>query len=118
MLKGRVTLQKGERLPARLRFYLVPAEKESSEDVLRFFEVAVQRDGTFSISNITPGGYLAVTRPAEDVDATTIKSVKRDTAFRNDILKAATSLNRQVTFKPCEQNGEYEFPLSASTSPQ
>ncbi|HYV24092.1 MAG TPA: carboxypeptidase-like regulatory domain-containing protein [Pyrinomonadaceae bacterium] len=117
-LKGRVTLQKGEQLPARLRLYLVPAEKESSEDVLRFFEVSVQRDGTFSISNITPGHYLAVTRPAEDGDATTIKSVKRDTAFRSDILKAATTLNRQVTFKPCEQNGEYEFPLSSSTSPQ
>ncbi|HXI23597.1 MAG TPA: carboxypeptidase-like regulatory domain-containing protein [Pyrinomonadaceae bacterium] len=117
-LKGRVTLQKGEQLPARLRFYLAPAEKESSEDVLRFFEVGVQRDGTFSIGNITPGRYFVITRPAEDVDATTIKSVKHDTAFRNDILKAATSLNRQVTFKPCEQNGEYESPLSASTSPQ
>jgi hypothetical protein len=117
-LKGRVTLQKGEQLPARLRLYLVPAEKESSEDLLRFFEVGVQRDGTFSIGNITPGRYLAVSRPAEDVDATAIKSVKRDTAFRSDILKAATTLNRPVTFKPCEQNGEYEFPLSSSTSPQ
>jgi hypothetical protein len=116
-LKGRVTLQKGEQLPARLRFYLVPAEKESSEDVLRFFEVGVQRDGTFSISNIEPGRYLAVTRPAEDADATTMKSVKRDNAFRNDVLKAANSLNRQVTFKPCEQSVEYEFPLTAATSP-
>ena len=117
-LKGRVTLPKGEQLPARLRFYLVPAEKESSEDVLRFFEIGVQRDGTFSIGNITPGRYLAITRPAEDADATTMKSVKRDSAFRNDVLKAATTLNRQVTFKPCEQNGEYEFPLAPSTSPQ
>ena len=117
-LKGHVTLQKGEQLPARLRFYLVPAEKESSEDVLRFFEIGVQRDGTFSIGNITPGRYFAITRPAEEVDATTFKSVKRDTAFRKDILKAATSLNREATFKPCEQNGEYEFPLSTSTSPQ
>jgi hypothetical protein len=117
-LKGRVTLQKGEQLPARLRFYLVPAEKESSEDVLRFFEVGVQRDGTFSIGNITPGRYLAITRPAEEVDATTIKSVKRDAPFRNDILKAATTLNGQTTLKPCEQNGEYEFPLATSTSPQ
>lgn len=117
-LKGRVTLPKGEQLPARLRFYLVPAEKESSEDVLRFFEVGVQRDRTFSIGNITPGRYLAITRPAEDVDATTIKSVKRDTAFRNDVLKAATTLNRQVTFKPCEQNGDYEFPFTRATSPQ
>ncbi len=117
-LKGRVTLPKGERLPARLRFYLVPAEKESREDVLRFFEVGVLPNGTFSISNITPGGYFVLTRPTEDVDANIFKSVKRDTEFRNDILKAATSLNRQVTFKPCEQNGDYEFPLSASTSPQ
>src|SRR5205814_9260810 len=117
-LKGRVTLQQGEQLPARLRFYLVPAEKESSEDVLRFFEVGVQRDGTVSIGNITPGRYLVITRPAEEVDATTIRSIKRDTAFRNDILKGATSLNRQVTFKPCEQIGEYEFPLTSSVSPQ
>ena len=117
-LKGHVTLQKGEQLPARLRFYLVPAEKESTDNVLRYFETGVQRDGTFSIGNVTPGQYFAITRSAEDVDATTTKSVRRDSAFRNDVLKAATTLNRPIAFKPCEQNGEYEFPLTSSTSPQ
>lgn len=117
-LKGRVTLPKHEQLPARLRFYLVPAEKENSEDVLRYFETAVQRDGSFTLSNLEPGRYLAIARAAEDADPVSVKSIRRDSGWRANIVKAATALNRQVTFKPCEQNSDYEFPLTPATSPQ
>jgi hypothetical protein len=117
-LKGRVTLQKGEQLPPRLRFYLVPAEKESSEDILRYFETGVQRDGSFTLANIAPGQYLAVTRPAEDGDTGSVKSIKRDAALRAAIFKAATALKHQVAFKPCEQNSDFQLSLTSSTSPQ
>ena len=117
-IKGKVTVQKGKPLPARLRFYLVPAEKERSDNVLDYFEAGVQRDGTFSLANITPGRYFVFTRAAEDADANSIKSIKRDSDLRANILKAATTGNRQITLKPCEQSNDYEIPLTTPTSPQ
>jgi len=39
-------------LPPGLRLYLVPAEREQSDNSLRFFETAVATDGTFAIGNI------------------------------------------------------------------
>jgi hypothetical protein len=47
-------------LPDNLLVHLVPAEKESVDDVLRYFETTVADDGSFSITNIPPGKYFVL----------------------------------------------------------
>jgi hypothetical protein len=65
-LRGRVIPEKvGADLPTNLRIYLVPAEKESANDVLRFFEVSAHAEGVFELAYIQPGRYwmLALALP-------------------------------------------------------
>ena len=59
-LHGQVKLADDQKLVPRLFAYLVPAEREKAEDVLRFFVSQVAADGTFALNNLPPGRYWAV----------------------------------------------------------
>ncbi len=56
-LSGQVALAEGEALPEKLFVYLVPAEKESGDEVLRFYGAAVSADGKITLNNLAPGRY-------------------------------------------------------------
>jgi hypothetical protein len=62
-LRGRVVPAKeGARLPERLRVHIIPAEKESGDETLRFYETAAGADRSFSFTNIAPGKYWIIAR--------------------------------------------------------
>jgi len=111
-LRGRVTIPEGQSLPP-LRIYLAPAERENSDNPLRFFEAAVAADGTFVITNVAPGRFWLLAQPAEQIDATTIKSTRSDGSFRAKVLRAAEALKKEIALKPCERTTDYEFPYSS-----
>ncbi len=113
-LRGRVTVADGQSLPGNLRIYLVPTERENSDNPLRFFEDAVAGDGTFAVGNIAPGKYWLVTELAERVDANTIKSPRVDGDYRAKVVHDASTLDQQISFKPCERAVDYEFRYAAT----
>ena len=113
-LRGRITLAEGETPPANLRIYLVPAERENSDNPLRFFEDVVAADQTFVIGNIAPGKYWLVAQAAEKDDASRSKSPRTDNDFRAQLLKTATTRNQEISFKPCERTVDYEFRYPAT----
>jgi hypothetical protein len=112
-LRGRVTAAEGQTLP-NLRVYLAPAEREQSDNPLRFFETAVANDGTFVLGNIAPGRYWLVTETADTAGTDSGKTVRTDAGMRVKILHDATALNKDITFKPCERTADYEFPYPAA----
>ena len=112
-LRGRISVAEGQRLPAGLRIYLVPAERESAENALMFFEASAQSDGTFVMGNLAPGKYWIIARPAEESQPGTTRSVKQDTVFRLKVLHEAEALKKEVSFKPCEQSADYELPWTS-----
>jgi len=105
-LRGRVTIPEGQSLPP-LRIYLAPAERENSDNPLRFFEDAVAADGTFAIANVAPGRFWLLAQPAEQIDATTIKSTRSDGSFRAKVLRAAEALKKEIALKHGSKD-EYE----------
>lgn len=115
-LRGRVTIPEGQSLPP-LRIYLAPAERENSDNPLRFFEDAVAADGTFAIANVAPGRFWLLAQPAEQIDATTIKSTRTDSSFRAKVLRTAEALKKEIALKPCERTTDYELPYSSSPKP-
>ena len=118
-LRGRIFAPEGQKLPPRLRVYLVPAERESIDNVLRFFEAAADGDGRVAIDNIAPGPYRIIARPAEESDSTRVKLIRQDSDFRAKVLHEAESLKKEISFKPCERTADYELPyVSASTAKQ
>jgi len=114
-LRGRVATAEGQSPPRGLRIYLVPTERDNSDNPLRFFEDAVEADGTFAIGNVAPGRYWLLAQPTEQIDATTIKSTRSESSFRAKILRAAEALKQEIAFKPCDRTTGYEFPYSTPT---
>ena len=116
-LRGSVKQPQGESLPAKLYLHLVPVEKESAEEVLRFFTTAVQADGTFAFNNLPPGRYWALARHAADTDPQSdavLRSVEAgDTRLK--IRRAAEAARTEVEFKPCQNVVDYQLPFKISS---
>ena len=101
-----------------MRLYLVPAERNSSEDLLRFFEGTVAEDGTFVMGNLAPGRYWMIAQPSVQGDSNGVKSIKSDSAFRAKVLRDAEALKKEIAFKPCERTTDYDLLYSPPTSPK
>jgi hypothetical protein len=115
-IRGRISVAAGQSLPPRMRLYLVPAERDSSENLLRFFEGTVANDGTFVMGSLAPGRYWMIAQPAEESDSNSVKSIKSDSAFRSKVLRDGEALKKEIAFKPCERTTDYDLPYSTATS--
>jgi len=112
-LRGHISVAEGQRGPAGLRVYLVPAERENAENVLKFFEAAVETDGSFAIDNIAPGRYWIIARAADDADLTKVRPVRLESALRVRVIREAETVKKEISFKPCEQSSDYELPWTS-----
>ena len=101
-----------------MRLYLVPAERDSTENLLRFFEGTVADGGTFVMGNLGPGRYWMIAQPAVESDSNSVNSIKSDSPFRSKVLRDAKALKKEIAFKPCERTTDYELPYSPPTSPK
>ncbi|MDQ3010822.1 MAG: carboxypeptidase-like regulatory domain-containing protein, partial [Acidobacteriota bacterium] len=70
-VKGKLTAPdaKGGKLPARVRVYLLPAEPDAKDDLLRFAEVKAEDDGSFNFMNLAPGKYLLTARAIPETES-------------------------------------------------
>jgi hypothetical protein len=117
-LRGRISVLEGQRVPPGLRVYLVPTERDSAENVLRFFEAAAEIDASFAIGNIAPGRYWIIARSADDGDPTKVKPIRQEAALRSRVLHEAEALKKEISFKPCERATDYELPYSSPATPR
>jgi hypothetical protein len=110
-IRGTVKLAEG--VPEKLYVYLIPAEKENAEDVLRFFSTRVQPDGTFGINNAGPGRYWSIaqlsTNNESQFDAKLRAPDEADT--RLQIRGAAEAEKNEVVLKPCQNVIDYQVPF-------
>jgi hypothetical protein len=96
-------------LPPRLRVYLVPSERENTNDTLRFFQSEVQFDGAFSFSNIPPGKYWVLSRTSDEeiLSDNTPRPVYWDLEGRTLLIKEATAANSLLDLPPCKKFTDY-----------
>jgi hypothetical protein len=117
-LRGRISVPEGQRVPTGLRVYLVPAERDNAENVLRFFEASTESDATFAVGNIAPGRYWIIARGADDGDPTKVKPIRQESALRARVLHEAEALKKEISFKPCERSKDYDLPYSLPSTPK
>ena len=112
-LRGQITLSGGASVPARLFVYLLPAERESSEDVLRFFAAPVGSDGKVILNNVAPGRYWIVAQPAIDnaLSPSTKLRLPDETETRAKLLRDGEAAKIEIVFKPCQNVIDYQLPL-------
>lgn len=93
--------------------YLVPAEKESAEDVLRFFASEVGSDGTSALNNLPPGRYWAVAQviPNNEIQSEFKLRSPAAAEARAQLRRAAESGKFLVELKPCQNMAHYQLPV-------
>lgn len=116
-ISGRVVAAEGAQTPpyASLRVHLLPAERERSDDLLRFFETTPGADGSFSFKNLPPGRYLLLARPSADTTDATPRPASWDTASRAKLRAEAEAANTTVELQPCQRTTDFtlRFPPPA-----
>jgi hypothetical protein len=115
-VNGHVDVAVGQKLPSKLFVYLVPAEREKADDVLRFFASLVSADESFALSNLPPGRYRVVTQPASENDSN-IQSKLRlldEAEARAKLLHDAEAAKIETELKPCQNLTDYHVPFKAA----
>jgi protocatechuate 3,4-dioxygenase beta subunit len=113
-IAGRVSPAAGAALPARLRVYAVPVEREHIDDVLRYAGTQVQLDGAFAIEHLAPGRYWLFARASADADTANEnagRAVILDAKMRAALRRDAGSANLAVELQPCQQGRGYALPF-------
>ncbi|HEX8888850.1 MAG TPA: carboxypeptidase-like regulatory domain-containing protein [Pyrinomonadaceae bacterium] len=108
VVRGRVTAAKegegGLALPANLKVYLVPMERERAEDLLRYAEVKPNDDGTFGFTNVAPGRYWLIALPfvEDDSPERIARPLAWDADARAKLRRDAEAQNTTVELQPCK----------------
>lgn len=112
-LRGQVT---GENLPERLFVYLIPAEPEKSDDVLRFFASRVASDRKIILNNVAPGRYWIVAQPAIDNALSPLTKLRlpdeRET--RAKLRRDGEAAKTEIVLTPCQNVTDYQLPFRSS----
>ena len=122
-LRGRVVAAtEGASLPANLKVYLVPQERERTEDVLRYGEATINSDGTFALQNLAPGHYFIIARPVPESDLSerTPRPLLWDAEARAKLRREAEAAKTTLELQPCQRATGYSLryaPPQVTTNP-
>ena len=114
-IRGRLALAEGAAPPAGMVVYLVPAEPDKAEDVLRFFVTEIAAGGTFTLNNLPPGKYLAFTQTNVDGQIATLTKLRQPeaaaarTKLRRSEAQNAETQKTEIELKPCQNLADYRL---------
>jgi hypothetical protein len=105
-IRGRVVVPEGAPTPGT-SLYLVPAEPDKANDVLRYFVSDVGDDMTFTFNNLPPGRYLTYLH----TQATTLKKLRQPEAApeRLKVRRGAETKKNEMELKPCQNLVDYQL---------
>jgi hypothetical protein len=110
-IAGRISpAAEGAALPARLRVYVVPVEREHANNVLRYAETEVRPGGAFAVAHLAPGRYWLVARATADAETSNVNvglGIILDAKTRDALRRDAESANLVVELQPCQQVADY-----------
>jgi hypothetical protein len=85
-----------------LRVYLVPAERERADEVLRYAEATPTPGGSFAFRNLAPGRYLLVVRAVEANEARP-RPASWDADARARLRRDAEAAAVTLELQPCQR---------------
>jgi hypothetical protein len=111
--RGQIENTAAQKLPPKLFVYLVPAEPERAEDVLRFFAALVSPDGSFALGNLPPGRYWAIARAAAENETNILAKLRLpdEAEARAKLRHAAEGAKIETELKPCQNVTDYQLPF-------
>jgi hypothetical protein len=99
----------GSQLPANLKVYLVPVERERADEVLRYSEVALDSSGSFAFTNLAPGRYWVMARPATEAEGQerAPRPLAWDADTRAKLRREAEAARTTLELQPCKRTSDY-----------
>ena len=118
-LGGRIGASKDQKLGGQLFIYLVPVEKEKSDDVFRYSVAKVEPDRSFSLNNLPPGRYWALVKAARDYDLTSNPKLRLpgSAEARVKLRREAETAAFQIELAPCRNVSDYKLPGLSDLAP-
>lgn len=112
-VNGQIDLAEGQKLPPRLFAYIVPAEREKANDILRYFSSMVSADGSFRLNNLPPGRYWLIAQPATENESNIFSKLRLpdETDLRARLLRDAEAGKTEAELKPCQNVTDFKLPL-------
>ena len=115
-LNGKVEPARDEKLPPQLSVYLLPAEKDSSNDVLRFFSARIEADGAFTFDHLPPGRYRALAKARAENEPPGTADLRlpdaADTRFK--LRREAEAARFEVELQPCQNVSDYHLNVKSN----
>jgi len=110
-LAGQLESSKEEKAPAKLFVYMVPAEKDASNNVLRFFSANVESDGSFAFNNLAPGRYWVLARAANEKAPISVRSLRLPDAAeaRAKLLREAEAAGHELELRDCQNMTDFKL---------
>ncbi len=109
VVHGEITLAEGQTLPEKLVAFLIPAEPERADEVLRYYAAPVSAAGGFWLPNVAPGRYWLLAQPGTDDTRNEVSKIRLpDGAETRSTLRHAAKTEIEV--KPC-QDVTFRLPL-------
>jgi hypothetical protein len=107
VLRGRAAPE-GSVVAEGTSVHLVPADREQANNVLRYSQAIVKRDGSFVFTNMAPGRYFILSRvePSSELDASP-RPVAWDPVERAKLRRQAEAAKTEVELKPCQAMTDY-----------
>jgi hypothetical protein len=95
------------------RVHLVPVEREEANNVLRYSETLVNRDGSFAFTNLAPGRYFILSRVETPTEADAQpRPAALDPLARAKVRREAETANSIIELKPCQRVLDYSLKLN------
>jgi hypothetical protein len=97
--------------PSGAVLYLIPAEAEKADDVLRFFVTDIAADGTFTLNNLPPGRYWLLTQTNVDAQIANVTKLRQPEAAtaRTKLRRSAETQKTDIELKPCQNLTDYQL---------
>ena len=110
-INGEISLAEGQTLPEKTVAFLVPAEPERADDVLRYIAVPVSSDRRFWLT-VAPGRYWMLAQPGTDDTRHELSKIRLPdgSETRSSLRHAAEKAKTEIQIKPC-QDVTFKLPL-------
>jgi hypothetical protein len=105
LIRGEISLAEGQTLPEKTVAFLVPAEPERADEVLRYFAAPVYSDGRFWLNNVAPGRYWMLAQRGTDDTRYEVSKVRLPdgSEIRSSLRHAAEKAKTEIEIKPCQE---------------
>ena len=100
---GKLSAPEGETKELRgFRVFLIPAEQDAADNILRYAETRPGGDGKFILRNLVPGTYRLLTWPEANLPGSARELPFYFSAFIRQKLRQAAAQEPSITLKPCQ----------------